>query len=310
MAASSLGIIDSARVAALRRAVKRWYSANARDLPWRGSRDPYHVLVSEIMLQQTQVDRVAPKYRAFLQRFPTLRALARARLADVLRSWSGLGYNARGKRLKDCAEVIVSRHGAKVPADAELLQTLPGVGRYTACAVSSFAFGAREPVVDVNVQRVLSRTLLGRDDANRATAWSLAAHVLPRRDAAQWSQALMDLGARFCRSTPKCAECPARRACRFAAREHDKASHSAPNIDRSTSPRPLRERFTGSRRYFRGRIVRALAGAPSLSLLALGEQVKDGFATTDLPWLRELLFDLEREGLIALIASASRAALP
>ena len=306
----SLHEIDRAHVTAVRRAIQRWYSSNARDLPWRRTSDPYRVLVSEIMLQQTQVDRVAPKYRAFLRRFPTLRSLARARLADVLRSWSGLGYNARAKRLKDSAEIIVGKYGSKVPVQAVVLQTLPGVGRYTACAVSSFAFGTREPVVDVNVRRVLARTLLGEDRANDATAWSLAARILPRRDAAAWTQALMDLGAGFCRATPRCGTCPVRRACTFASNENEAASHGSPNIARLVRPRGPRARFAGSRRFYRGRIVRALAGAPSLSLLALGEQVKDGFATSDLPWLRELLSELKREGLIALDASQSRAALP
>lgn len=251
------------------------------------------------MLQQTQVDRVKPKYIAFIARFPSLRALSRARLAAVLRSWSGLGYNSRAKRLWECAKIIVSEHGSRVPADGAVLRTLPGIGRYTACAVSSLAFGAREPVVDVNVRRVLSRSLHAIEDVGEATAWSLAQDALPRRDAAAWNQALMDLGARFCRSTPKCASCPARRACAFAA------SGAAIGQGRLKS----HGTFIGSRRYFRGRIVRALTGAPSLSLLALGEQVKDGFATSDVPWLRDLLSDLEREGLIALQPDG-RAALP
>lgn len=254
------------------------------------------------MLQQTQVDRVVPKYVAFLARFPDLRELARAPLADVLRSWSGLGYNSRAKRLWDCARAIAARYDCRVPADASILRSLPGIGRYTAGAVSSFAFGANEPVVDVNVQRVLSRSLLGHDSADADTAWSLAAAALPRRDAGKWSEALMDLGSRFCRGVPKCGLCPARRACSFAERN----AGAAPD-----RPRPRqRERFAGSRRYYRGRVVRALAGSPSLSFLALGEQVKDGFAKSDLPWLRELLADLERDGLIALNARAGRAALP
>jgi A/G-specific adenine glycosylase len=253
------------------------------------------------MLQQTQVNRVTPKYIAFLARFPTLRALARARLADVLRSWSGLGYNSRAKRLWECAQTIVSRHGACVPTQSDVLRTLPGIGRYTACAVSSFAFGAREPVVDVNVRRVLSRSLLGRDASDGKAAWSLAERALPRSDAGTWNQALMDLGARFCRPMPRCSACPARRACAYAARANPPADAKLPR---------RREKFVGSRRYYRGRVVRALTAAPSLSLLALGEQVKAGFATTDLPWLRELLSDLERDGMIELNARNGRAALP
>jgi len=266
------------------------------------------------MLQQTQVDRVIPKYVAFLARFPDLRTLSRAPLADVLRSWSGLGYNSRAKRLWDCARAIAAQHACCVPADPSVLCTLPGVGRYTACAIASFAFGAREPVVDVNVRRVLSRTLLGCDGTDGVTAWSLAASALPRRDPGAWSEALMDLGSRFCRGVPKCGACPARRACAFAARNADldrggddrSTPGAAPDLRRSRQ----REKFAGSRRYYRGRVVRALASSPSLSFLALGEQVKDGFATSDLPWLRELLSDLERDGLIALNERGSRAALP
>ena len=174
MPTSSIRALDKTRTAALRRAIRRWYRTNARDLPWRRTSDPYRILVSEIMLQQTQVDRVVPKYRAFLARFPTLRALARAPLADVLRAWSGLGYNARAKRLWECAKVIVATHAARVPSDIETLRALPGIGPYTASAVASFAFDAREAVVDVNVRRVLSRSLLGRGTCDDPAAWSLA----------------------------------------------------------------------------------------------------------------------------------------
>jgi A/G-specific adenine glycosylase len=298
---SSARALDKTRLVAVRRAIRRWYLTNARDLPWRRTRDPYCILVSEVMLQQTQVDRVVPKYRAFLVRFPTLRSLAMAPLADVLRIWSGLGYNSRAKRLWECAKAIDAGHGSCVPSDIDALRRLPGIGRYTASAVASFGFGAREAVVDVNVRRVLSRALLGRESIADPAAWSLAAAALPRAGAGAWSQALMDVGARFCQPLPDCAACPARRACAFAAGE------KAPKIKR----KPKRsETFFGSRRYYRGRVVRALAGAPSLRVLALGEQVKDGFATTDLPWLRALLADLEREGLIALNARRDRAALP
>jgi A/G-specific adenine glycosylase len=271
-------------------------------LPWRRTSDPYRILVSEIMLQQTQVQRVVPKYHAFLASFPTLRALANAALADVLRMWSGLGYNVRAKRLWECAKLIVADHRSRVPSDTETLRTLPGIGRYTASAVASFAFGAREAVADVNVRRVLARTLLGRESVDDATAWSLAERALPRDRASAWSQALMDVGARFCRPVPDCAACPVRRACAYFARGIAPAT-------RGRGPRRS-EKFVGSRRYYRGRVVRALAEAHSLRLVALGEQVKVGFATTDLPWLRALLADLEREGLIALNARHDRAALP
>jgi A/G-specific adenine glycosylase len=299
---SRLRLLDNTRIGEVRRAIRGWYRTNARDLPWRRTSDPYRILVSEIMLQQTQVQRVIPKYRAFLVRFPTLRALATASLADVLRMWSGLGYNVRAKRLWECARFVVAHHGSRIPSDIETLRALPGIGRYTASAVASFAFGAHEAVADVNVRRVLARALLGRESIDDATAWWLAERALPRDHASTWSQALMDVGARFCRPVPDCAACPARRACASSARG------SAPAIRERNVKRS--EKFVGSRRYYRGRVVRALARARSLRLHVLGEQVKAGFATTDLPWLRSLLADLEREGLIALNARHDRAALP
>src|SRR5205807_5872195 len=134
--------------------VLSWYRRHGRDLPWRRTRAAYRVLVSEVMLQQTQVERVIPKYRAFLKRFPSLSSLARAPLADVLRAWSGLGYNGRARRLWMCARTVVAEHGGRLPRDVAVLKTLPGIGRYTAGALASFAFGASAPAVDTNVRRV------------------------------------------------------------------------------------------------------------------------------------------------------------
>ena len=258
------------------------------------------------MLQQTQVARVIPKFEAFLASMPTVAALARAPLADVLRLWSGLGYNSRARRLWEAARAVVLEHAGRVPQDVSVLRTLPGIGRYTAAAIASFAYGAREPVVDVNVRRVLSRALGGRDRLPEATVWRSAASALPRSRSAEWSQALMDVGAIFCRPIPNCAECPARSACKFAENGRPKRASHAPRRTGATSTAS----YVGSRRYFRGRIVRALTLAPRLSLLALGEQVKPDFAATDVPWLRELLADLERDGLVAMDASRGRVSLP
>ena len=203
--------------ATLRRLVVRWYRCHGRDLPWRRSHDPYAILVSEIMLQQTQVSRVIPKYQEFLKRFSTVRALARAKLRDVLRCWSGLGYNRRARNLWQCAREVIASHAGRMPRDTDALNSLPGIGRYTAGAIASFAFGAREAAVDTNVRRVLSRAMLGIDRADDATAWRLATDVLPK-DAATWNHALMDIGAMFCRAKPNCAECPLRGACAFERR--------------------------------------------------------------------------------------------
>ena len=288
----------------LRRSILRWYSRRGRDLPWRRTSDPYEILVSEVMLQQTQVARVIPKYRSFLQRFPTLASLAKAPLGDVLRAWSGLGYNGRARRLWECARSTVAEHKGRLPHDAAALARLPGIGRYTAGAVASFAFGARAAVVDTNVRRVLGRALDGTHDATQRRAWELAELALPKRAAARWSQALMDVGALFCRPIPKCGACPAHASCRATA------LWSEDRTFKQTRTRAVQPPFAGSRRFFRGRIVAALADARSLSLLELGEQVKAGFEKTDLPWLEELVSDLQSDGLVAVNRARRRIRLP
>jgi len=290
------------QVAALRRSILPWYRRCARDLPWRRTSDPYAILVSEIMLQQTQVARVIPMYRSFLKRFPTLASLAKAPLGDVLRAWSGLGYNGRARRLWECARSAIAAHKGRLPRDAAELALLPGIGRYTAGAVASFAFDARVAVVDTNVRRVLGRAIDGADDATERRAWELAELALPKRGAAEWNQALMDVGALFCRPVPKCGACPARNACR--------ATPLALGGRARTRTRPRQPRFDGSRRFFRGRIVAALANAPALSLLELGEQVKDGFEKSDLPWLEDLLSGLQSDGLVAVDRSRRTVRLP
>ncbi len=240
------------------------------------------------MLQQTQVDRVIPKYAAFLSRFPTLASLARARLAEVLRVWVGLGYNGRALRLWRCARTIARDHGGAVPSKLETLYELPGVGTYTAAAVAAFAFGKRVPVVDVNVRRVLSRTMTGRDDASAQEVARIARAALPRTGNACWTQGLMDIGARFCRPSPRCERCPLRATCAYA-------KHGAPPI---RAARRARGTFVDSERYYRGRIVRLLCAKPSVALADLGRQVKERFDARDGPWLERIAHKLAREGLI------------
>lgn len=195
-----------------------WYSRHGRDLPWRRTRVPYRVLVSEIMLQQTQVERVIPKYRQFLRAYPTLRALAAADVEDVRRLWYPLGYNARPVRLHALARETLARYGGRLPADAEALRALPGVGRYTAGAVLSFAFGRDAAVLDTNVRRVLGRVFFGARRFKRlrgdARLWALAEALVPRGRGYDFNQALMDFGATWCTPRrPRCAPCPMRRLC-------------------------------------------------------------------------------------------------
>lgn len=204
--------------------LRRWFRANGRDLPWRRTRDPYHVLVSELMLQQTQVSRVVPRYGEFLEAFPTLHHVARATPARVMEAWTGLGYYARARNLHALAREVTN-HGrdanATLPADADLLRALPGIGAYTAGAVSSFAYERRAELVDTNVARVLKRVFSPRADLKtargRKRVWSIARAILPRTGRATWihNQALMELGALVCTArVARCSICPIRSDCR------------------------------------------------------------------------------------------------
>lgn len=213
--------IDAARAARFSRALRGWFRKNGRSLPWRETRDPYRVLVSETMLQQTQVSRVLEYYSRFLERFPTLRDLARARPRQVRESWEGLGYYARARNLH-----ALARQTSALPRDAEALRDLPGVGRYTAGAVASFAFEQRAALVDTNVARVLRRAFAPRADfkttAGQRKLWAIADALLPRTGRATWShnQALMELGALICTARiAKCAACPVVDDCTTGNRE-------------------------------------------------------------------------------------------
>lgn len=195
-----------------------WYAHHGRDLPWRRTRVPYRVLVSEIMLQQTQVDRVIPKYRQFLRRYPSLRALAAAPAADVRQLWYPLGYNARPLRLHALARETVARYRGRLPDDADRLRALPGVGRYTVGAMLSFAFGRDVAVLDTNVRRVLIRVFLGPRRGARLRGdkalWDLAEALVPSGRGYDFNQALMDFGATWCTPRrPRCSTCPMRAFC-------------------------------------------------------------------------------------------------
>jgi len=195
-----------------------WYTAHRRDLPWRCTTDPYRVLVSEIMLQQTQVDRVVPKYHEFLARYPTLETLASAEPGEVRRAWYPLGYNIRPARLQGIARETIARYGGRLPDDADRLRSMPGIGRYTAGAILSFAFGRGAALVDTNVRRVLGRVFLGPRRLARLRGdkamWDLAQALVPARRAYDYNQALMDFGALWCTArAPRCSPCPMRPIC-------------------------------------------------------------------------------------------------
>lgn len=206
-------------LAGFRRSLVRWYRDHGRDLPWRRTRDPYAILVSEFMLQQTQVATVIPYYHEWLRRFPDFRSLARASENEVLRAWQGLGYYARARNLHGTAKTVINKYGGNFPREVGQMQQLPGIGKYTAHAVASFAFNQSAPIVEANTARVLARLFNLREsidsDAGRTTLWQRAASLLPKSDAATFNSALLDLGALVCVARkPRCDICAVKAFCR------------------------------------------------------------------------------------------------
>src|SRR6186713_966221 len=196
-----------------RRRLLAWYRTHGRDLPWRRTDDPYHILVSEVMLQQTQVDRVLPKYAEWLQKYPSLAALAEADEGEVAHTWRPLGYNIRPRRLHAIARESVARYGGALPSDEDTLLSFKGIGAYTAGAIRSFAFRQRAAILDTNVARVLFRVFVGRGDpkahAMKKQLWAMSEVLVPRKHVFDFNQALMDLGATVCVARrPKCESCP------------------------------------------------------------------------------------------------------
>jgi len=233
----------------VQQALLKWSARTRRDLPWRHTRDPWAILVSEVMLQQTQVPRVIPKYHAFLERFPTATACAVSPVADVVRAWQGLGYNRRAVNLHKAALAVVERHGGEFPDDLDALQALPGVGPYTARAVLTFAFGRDVGIVESNTGRVIAR-VAGRSLSPRG-AQRLADELVPDGEGWAWNQAMIDLGATIClRRAPKCGECPVATYCQW---------NGGPD---PASPANKQSTFAGSDRQGRGRLVDAIRTAP------------------------------------------------
>ena len=273
-------------------ALLAWYGPRRGAYPWRGT-SPWGVLVSEVMLQQTQAERVRPHFERFVARFPTAATLAAVLPGEAIRAWAGLGYNRRAVNLHRAATAIVERHGGEVPSDLAALRALPGVGPYTASAVACFAFGAREPVVDTNVRRVIARHRLGVEprDASDADVAAAARAALPPGSASDWSQALMDLAREVCVSTPRCERCPLANDCAY--RRSGRRPVRAPNGRGQPA-------FEGSARQARGRIVAVLRdrGRTSLAGAAAAAGVNVAAAA-------ELVRALSADGLCA----ASPAAL-
>ncbi len=276
-------------------AVLRWYTAHGRKLPWRGEVDPYTVLISEIMLQQTQVPRVLTKLPVFLAAFPSMGHLAAAPQRAVVEAWRGMGYNNRAVRLHHLAKTVMEKHGGRLPEDAGALRALAGVGRYTSHAILAFAYRQAVPVVDVNIRRLLSRLFWPMPDTSatrpEGEVWEAAGALVPEEKAYDWNQALMDLGATVCTArAPRCGDCPVAGFCRSRRR----MKPPAPAAQRSEP-----SRFGIPNRAHRGRVVEALRGRKrSVPLAALGPMVSPQFSAADMAWLSTLVQALERDGLV------------
>lgn len=294
---------DRAKIAAVRAGLLGWFETNRRDLPWRRSRDPYQILVAEIMLQQTQVDRVLPYYREFLERFPTVESLAAAPVADVIKLWAGLGYNRRAVNLQRTARYVVDEVGGRFPSDVDELRRLPGIGPYTAGAIACFAFERDVAFVDTNMRRVVHRLFFGvdvpRPTASERELLRVASDLVPPRQGWAWNQGLMEFGALHCTARrPACVVCPLQTHCRaFPAVQSAIAA-----LPRGTRLKP-EAAFTGSNRYYRGRVIAALRDLPEesaasgIDLRSLGPRVRDGFDDADVPWLYDVVHGLTRDGL-------------
>lgn len=258
--------LSSAALARLHEDVVAWFDRTARDLPWRRRASPWAVLVSEFMLQQTPVARVLPVYTAWIERWPTPAALAAEPVGEAVRAWGRLGYPRRALRLHAAATAIVDRHGGRVPSSYDELLSLPGIGDYTAAAISSFAFGGRQVVLDTNVRRILARVVSGVEfpaPSVTAAERELARALLPSRDAHRWAAATMELGALVCTArSPRCEECPVAEACRWRA-----AGYPA-----YAGPARRGQSWEGTDRQCRGRLMAILrestvpVGKPALDL--------------------------------------------
>lgn len=281
---------------AARTAILAWYAANGRGLAFRRTTDPYAVLVSEAMAQQTQAARAAEHWERWMARFPTVGSLAAATPADVLRQWQGLGYNRRALALWRAARVILDEHDGRVPDSIEALERLPGVGRYTARAVAAIAFGRPVGAVDVNVRRVLGRLTTSEQAAlSNREVQQLADAAVPPDQPAAWTHAVMDIGATLCRPRgPRCDDCPARPWCRYAT--EGRVTADVVSTRNGTGTRP-RLPFSSTNRWLRGRILDRLRAAPDDRWVAIDGPI----GSHDVERVRAAANALAADGLIELL---------
>ena len=279
---------------AVQDALVAWYESDHREYPWRQTTDPYEILVSEVMSQQTQLGRVVAAWEDFLDRWPTAESLAAADSGEVVAFWSdhSLGYNNRAKYLHEAAQQVQEQYGGEFPEEPDELSELMGVGPYTANAVASFAFNNGDAVVDTNVKRVLYRAFGVPDDESEFER--AASALMPAGESRVWNNAIMELGGVACEKTPSCDEagCPWREWCQA----YQSGDFTAPDV-------PQQPDFEGSRRQFRGRIINALSEHGSLELDELGPRIRVDYAPDGnygREWLRGLLSDLADDGLVEL----------
>lgn len=272
---------------AFNRTLFAWHKGNYREMAWRDTHDPYRILISEIMLQQTQVDRVRTKYAEFVKRFPTVQALARSSLGDVLRVWSGLGYNRRARYLHECAQIVVDTYHGKFPNTYEELVRLPGIGRSTAGALLAFSFGEDTPMIDTNIRRILCRVFFKKKIPSDKELYAFATTLIPKGRGRAWNYAMLDLGATLCTARNHASACPMR------------ALHGP--VDDFVYKKPPQQ-FAHSDRYYRGKIMRALLSGTTTSA-TLGKMLQ-----LDSARLRTLLDTLTKDGLIR--AQSGRVSLP
>jgi len=293
-------ILEGENVEQMREALRSWYREGHREFPWRETTDPYEILVSEVMSQQTQLGRVVEAWEAFTERWPTVADLAAADRAEVVGFWTDhrLGYNNRARYLHEAARQVQTEFDGEFPCDPDELEELMGVGPYTANAVASFAFDNGRAVVDTNVKRVLYRVFESVREADSDDSEppyeAVANALMPVGDSRVWNNAIMELGGTVCEQRPRCDErsCPWREWCHAYAT----GDFTAPDV-------PTQPEFEGSRRQFRGRVVRALGEHGELPLDELGPRVRVDYApegTYGREWLRGVLADLAEDGLVEL----------
>ena len=244
-----------------------WYHEHQRDLPWRQTRNPYYIFISEVMSQQTQITRVVPKYETWIETLPTITSLANAPVAQVLQLWSGLGYNRRALNLKKAAEIIDRDFDGKFPQKEEQLLSLPGVGQYTARAILCFAFDQQVAVVDTNVRKVIVTQFLKEESLdNPKTIQAIAEQLVPKRQAYEWNQALMD--------------------------------YAGTVLKKEKISIPKQSKFIGSHRYYRGQILKVLLAKKQVSIKDIGVLIKKDYTISEKEWLEKLLDELIEEGFI------------